>query len=234
MLLTRKTRKGTKVMGTTMVGTQSAQMFNFSPKDKTAREMDAVFSDHWPLFYRTAFRQLGNAADAEDAVQDALLSAYKHRGQFRGQARMSTWLTAIVINSARMQLRRRPRHTHVPLEEHDPDHGVLPLVELLPDHGPSPEEQCRKSDLAQNVLQLAQQLSPTLLRAFQLRHLDGLTIGEMTEALGVAEGTVKARIARARAKLRSLTHKKLAAGRRRALDCNEPGKKLTPTLAQSK
>ena len=222
------------VMGTTTVRMESAQAFDSRPNDKTAREMDAVFSDHWPSFYRTAFRQLGNAADAEDAVQDALLSAYKHRGQFRGKARMSTWLTAIVINSARMQLRRRPRLTHIPLEASDPDNGVLPLVELLPDSGPSPEEQCRKSDLAENIMQLAQHLSPPLLRAFQLRHLDGLTIGEMTEVLGVPEGTVKARIARARAKLRSLTRKTIGAGRRARSNGKELVTKLTPALAQSK
>ncbi len=203
-------------MGSTAAMVESTQTFDFISSDKTAREMDAAFSDQWPLFYRTAFRHLGNAADAEDAVQDALLSAYKHRGQFKGQARMSTWLTAIVINSARMQLRRRPRHLHVPLDEHDSDHGVLPLVELLPDDSPSPEEQCRRSDLAENIMQLAQQLSPPLLQAFQLRHLDGLTIQEMTDFLGVAEGTVKARIARARAKLRSLTRKKLGGRGRRA------------------
>src|ERR1700690_1716855 len=174
-------------MGTTTAGMESMRAFDRSSNDKTAREMDAVFSDQWPSFYRTAFRHLGNAADAEDAVQDALLSAYKHRGQFRGQARMSTWLTAIVINSARMQLRKRPRHAHIPLEEHDPEHGILPLVELLPDRGLSPEEQCRRSDLTENVVELAQQLSPPLRKAFQLRHLEGLTIGEMTEVLGVAE-----------------------------------------------
>ena len=196
-------------MGTAAAVVESTQILDFGSDGNTGREMDVVFSDHWPLFYRTAFRHLGNAADAEDAVQDALLSAYKHRGQFRGQARMSTWLTTIVINSARMQLRRRPRHALVPLEEHDPEREVLPLVELLPDHGPSPEEQCRRSDLTENIMQLAQQLSPPLLKAFQLRHLDGLTISEMTDVLGVAEGTVKARIARARAKLRSLTRKKL-------------------------
>jgi RNA polymerase sigma-70 factor (ECF subfamily) len=147
---------------------------------------------------------------------------------------MSTWLTAIVINSARMQLRRRPRHTHIPLEESDPNHRVLQLVELLPDRGPSPEEQCRKSDLAENIMQLAQHLSPPLLRAFQLRHLDGLTIAEMTEVLGVPEGTVKARIARARTKLRSLTRKTLAAGQRSHFDGKELVTKLTTALAQSK
>jgi RNA polymerase sigma factor (sigma-70 family) len=107
-----------------------------------------------------------------------------------------------------MQLRRRPRQTRVSLDE-QPDPGSYALSELLPDHRPSPAEQCLKSDLAENLLQLTRQLSPTLRRAFQLRHVDGLTIREMTNILGVAEGTVKARIARAHAKLRSLTCKRL-------------------------
>jgi RNA polymerase sigma-70 factor, ECF subfamily len=195
-------------METTIATTDSAQVLDCTPFSNQEREMAAALSCYWPSFYRHAFRYLGNVADAEDAVQDALLSAYKRVRQFKGEARMSTWLTAIVINSARMQLRRRPRQTHVSLDEH-PDPESYAVSELLPDHRPSPAEQCLRSDLAENVLQLTRQLSPTLRRAFQLRHVDGLTIREMTDILGVAEGTVKARIARARAKLRSLMRKRV-------------------------
>jgi len=78
-------------------------------RGKHTREMQDVLSRCRPSFYRTAYRQLNNAADAEDAVQDAFLSAYKHLDQFKGQAQMSTWLTTIVMNCARMQLRRRSR-----------------------------------------------------------------------------------------------------------------------------
>ena len=193
-------------MGTTIATIHSAEVLDRTSFGHREGEMAAALSRYLPSFYRHAFQYLGNVADAEDAVQDALLSAYKHVGQFRGEARMSTWLTAIVINSARMHLRRRPRQTHVSLDEH-PDPESYALSELLPDHRPSPEEQCRRSDLAENVVQLTRQLSPTLRKAFQLRHLDGLTIREVTNILGVPEGTVKARIARARAKLRHLLRK---------------------------
>src|SRR5271165_7637297 len=60
-----------------------------------------------PKFYRQAHRQLDNAHDAEDAVQDALVSAYKNLSQFRGTAQLSTWFMAIVMNAARMQRRRK-------------------------------------------------------------------------------------------------------------------------------
>src|SRR3979490_3593375 len=81
------------------------------------RDMHDVVTRCLRSFYRNAYRHLGNAADAEDAVQDALLSAYKHLDQFRGQSQMSTWLTTIVINCARMHLRKRPRQTHLSLDE---------------------------------------------------------------------------------------------------------------------
>src|SRR2546425_9556064 len=81
----------------------SAQRLDAPNGESAAREMEDVLSRRLPSFYRSAYRFLGNPADAEDAVQEALLSAYKHLDQFRGQSQMSTWLTAIVSNCARMQ-----------------------------------------------------------------------------------------------------------------------------------
>jgi RNA polymerase sigma-70 factor (ECF subfamily) len=155
-------------------------------------------------FLRSAYRVLKNAADAEDAVQDALLSAYKHIDQFRGEAQMSTWLTTIVSNSARMQLRKRPRHIHVSLDEPIGEEQRLSMSELLADCRLSPEGECRNSELRARLEELVTQLSPPLRKAFQLRDLDGLTTSEAAHILGVAEGTVKAQVARARAKLRRL------------------------------
>jgi RNA polymerase sigma-70 factor, ECF subfamily len=77
---------------------------------------------------------LGNKADAEDAVQDAVLGACKHLNQFRGDAQLSTWLTAIVINCARMQLRRRPRHNHLSLDSRIGEEQQYSLSETLMDH----------------------------------------------------------------------------------------------------
>jgi RNA polymerase sigma factor (sigma-70 family) len=102
-------------MGPTTAIVDSTQRPDCGPCD--IREMDVLLLRYGPRFYRSAFRSLGNAADAEDAVQDAMLSAYKHLSQFRRQARISTWLTAIVINSARIQLRRRLRQPHISLDE---------------------------------------------------------------------------------------------------------------------
>jgi len=166
------------------------------------REMEETLSRYLPSFRRTAGRYLRNAADAEDAVQDALLSAYKHLDQFKGQSQMSTWLTAIVTNSARMQLRRRPRQSHLSLDEQIGDEQKYSVSERLPERGPTPEEECRTSELHRRLTDFVAELSPPLRNAFQLRALAGLTTSEAAQILGVADGTVKAQLARARAKLK--------------------------------
>jgi len=180
------------------------QRSEFRVPTNKAEEMQDVLAHHLPAFYRKAYRHLGNAADAEDAVQDALLSAYKHLDQFKGQARMSTWLTAIVTNCARMQLRRRPRFIHVSLDERLGGEQEFCLSDLLQAGEPSPEDESRWSELHTNLLRFVTQLSPPLRKAFQLRELDGLSTSEAARVLGVADGTVKAQLARARAKLRAL------------------------------
>ena len=83
--------------------------FNAATYDWAARELQDVIARRLSALRRTAYRLLRNTADAEDAVQDALLSACKHLHQFRGDSQISTWLSAIVFNSARMQLRRHSR-----------------------------------------------------------------------------------------------------------------------------
>jgi RNA polymerase sigma-70 factor (ECF subfamily) len=180
------------------------------PENRTA-EMQDVLSRYLPSLHKRACRYLGNAADAEDAVQDALLSAYKHLDQFKGQAQMSTWLTAIVTNSARMQLRRRPRQIHLSLDERFGEEQEFCFSDLLPASEPSPEQECRTSELHGNVLRFVAQLSPPLRKAFQLRELDGLSTSEAAQVLGVADGTVKAQLARARAKLKRLMSRALDA-----------------------
>jgi RNA polymerase sigma-70 factor, ECF subfamily len=180
------------------------------PEART-REMQDALSRYRPMLQRRAYQQLGNAADAEDAVQDALLSAYKHLDQFKGQAQMSTWLNAVVTNCARMQLRRRPRQLHLSLDERFGDEREFCLSDQLPAREPSPEDVSRNFELHRNLLRFVTQLSPPLRNAFQLRELDGLSTSEAAHVLGIADGTVKAQLARARAKLRRLMKRALDA-----------------------
>jgi RNA polymerase sigma-70 factor (ECF subfamily) len=179
-----------------------------------ARKLQDVLSLRLPSFYRCAFRLLGNAADAEDAVQEAFLAAYKHINQFRGQSQISTWLTTIVRNCALMQLRKRPRQIHFPLDEQFGEEQPRSLREGLADERPSPEEEFRASELTARLRKSAALLSPTLRRTFQLRVVDGLSIFETARILGVPPGTVKAQLARARAKIARYMRPVLAPSRR--------------------
>ena len=174
------------------------------PYEDRVREMTDIITHRMPFFHRIALRHLGNMADAEDAVQDAILSAYKHLDQFKGQAQMSTWLGTIVINSARTLVRRRPRQLHISLDGQD---GEPDLHHYFPDRRPGPEELCRRWELRQRLTQLSTCLSPNVRRTFQLREVDGLSIRETAEILGVERRVVKTRSATARAKLRRLAQK---------------------------
>ena len=191
------------------IGSGSEQGLEIPACEKGSQEMQDALSRYRPACYWKAYQFLGNASDAEDVVQDALLSAYKNLDQFKGEAQISTWLTAIVINCARMHLRRRPRHGVLSLDERFGEDEQYCLSDLVPDAAPSPEAKCRQSELRRHLMQCVAQLSPSLRKAFELRDLEELTTSEAAHILGVPEGTVKARVSRARAKLRRLMRRAL-------------------------
>jgi len=168
-------------------------------------EFAHILSQSLPRFRRLAMRWLRNPEDAEDAVQDAMLSASRHIGQFDGRAQMSTWLTAIVINAVRMQLRRRPRCQVMSLDQR-PDEGQWSILEVISDPGPTPERTAEQRELFNLAMELANSLPASQRAALQLTQWDGLSIQNTATALGVPEGTVKARLARGRAELRRRFH----------------------------
>jgi RNA polymerase sigma-70 factor (ECF subfamily) len=157
------------------VPTQTAQYEDVTDAHIEARELQKVLSLSRPSFYRRALRLLGNSADAEDAVQEALLAAYKNLHQFRGQSQMSTWLTTIVCNCARMKLRKRSSRIHVVLDEPIGEDERYFISERLADTRPSPEDECRNSELVAHLRKCTALLSPSLRRTFQLRVVDGLS-----------------------------------------------------------
>jgi RNA polymerase sigma-70 factor (ECF subfamily) len=175
-------------------------------------EFETIVQQRLPQFRRVAMRWLRNAEDAEDAVQDAMLSAFKHIAAFDGRARLSTWVMAIVINSVRMQLRRRPRGHFVSLD-HAPEEGQWAISELLADPKPTPEQTVAHSELRDLAARLTRGLPDAQRAAIRLRQRDGLSIREAAATLGIPEGTLKAQLARGRARLVQRFQK--AAGRPR-------------------
>jgi RNA polymerase sigma-70 factor, ECF subfamily len=171
------------------------------------QELTEVINHYSARYRRIALGHLSNLADAEDAVQDALLSALTHVHQFRGHAKMSTWLTTIVINSARMKLRQRSASAQSALDKTDAQQDLL--EDIVSDRRPGPEEAYCERETLETLVLATSRLSPTLRTTFRLRAVDGLSIRETADLLGVPAGTVKARLARARVRLREVMGKRI-------------------------
>jgi RNA polymerase sigma-70 factor (ECF subfamily) len=197
-------------------------------------EFEDLLSRYLPRFRRMAMRWLRNPEDAEDAVQDALLSAFKHVARFEGRAQMSSWLTAIVINAARMQLRRRPRQMILSLDQ-SLGRGPSAIADLLADPKPTPEQALEQRELRELVIKLTASLPPSQRVAMRLRQRDDLSTKEAAEALGVPKGTLKARLARGRAEVKQQVRKLMdspSVARSKARRKTSPGSQCRHALEQ--
>jgi RNA polymerase sigma-70 factor (ECF subfamily) len=163
--------------------------------------LEILFAQHSRALFQTALRLLGNPEDAEDALQEAMLSAYRNLPRFEGRSQFSTWMTRIVINAALM--RRRSKRAHPALSLDDSTEDTTPMAERFADAHPSPEQLYASAELSARVKENLQTLSPLLRNAFELRELEGLTADEAAKALGVSRNTLKARLWRARQQLAS-------------------------------
>jgi len=169
------------------------------------REFDDILSYALPRFRRIAGRWLRNPEDAEDAVQDAMLLAFRNIGRFDGRSQMLTWVTAILINAARMRVRRLSRRQTLSLDQSSGD-GQQTIAEMLPDPRPTPEQTSERRQLRELVGTLTDRLPPSQRAAVQLLQSDDFSVRKAAKTLGVAEGTVKARLARGRAELKERFH----------------------------
>ena len=173
-------------------------------------DFEGIVSLYSPVFFRVAFLRLRNIEDAEDAVQEALLSAHKCIGQFQGRSKLSTWLTRIVTNAALMKLRRYSRYEMLPLGEGSEINNAPSISELVYS-GPNPESIYAQTEMNETLTRGLARLSPKLRAAIQLCDLEGISTGEAAKALGVSKNTMKSRVGRARKKLGLILGKHLSA-----------------------
>jgi len=155
-----------------------------------------LFRRHRDRLWAVALRTLGDREDAADALQDALLSAHRAAPRFRGDSAVTTWLHRIVVNSCLDRIRRRQAHPTVPLPDgnSDPDRptGVEPAAPVT-DH-----------DTALVVREALARLPEDQRAALLLVDVQGYPVAEVAVLLGIAEGTVKSRCSRGRARLAML------------------------------
>jgi RNA polymerase sigma-70 factor (ECF subfamily) len=155
------------------------------------------------LAYNVAYRILGESEAAADATQDAFLSAYKHLDSYRGGS-FRGWLMRIVTNACYDELRRRKRRPSVSLEDllTGPDGTETESEAVLASLDESPEERAQRRELAGALERCLGDLPDDMRAAVVLCDVQGFDYAEIADATGVALGTVKSRLSRARARLR--------------------------------
>ncbi|HSQ27793.1 MAG TPA: sigma-70 family RNA polymerase sigma factor [Anaerolineales bacterium] len=153
------------------------------------------------MLYAQAYRMINEPEVAEDATQDAFISAYRNLKYYRGGS-FKAWLLRIVTNACYDELRRRKRRPTTPLEPLDKDDEEIESPHWLADPGESPEEAAERAELAEALQNCLQGLSPEFRSVVILVDIQGMNYQEASKAVGTALGTVKSRLARARLKLR--------------------------------
>jgi RNA polymerase sigma-70 factor (ECF subfamily) len=190
---------------TAAVGSDDASLARrIGERDERAFEM--LMRSHNRLLYRVARSILKDEAEAEDAVQETYLAAYRNIGSFRGGAKLSTWLTRIVINEAYARLRKQ-KHAGVVVsfESARPagGHGEQqPSEGFMPDDKVGPEDAASRAELRQLLERRIDALPEQFRTVFILRDIEEMSVEETAGCLELPEATVRTRAFRARALLR--------------------------------
>lgn len=155
---------------------------------------------HQKRMFNIAYRMIGNYEEACEVVQDAFLSAYRSIKNFKGKAKVSTWLCTIVINLARNRVKqlkaRRYREglsIDNPVLTNDSEIGVEPASS-----GPSALERLEEKDIQLKVQECIEVLDEEFREVLILRDIQGFSYDEISDMLDIPQGTVKSRLFRAR------------------------------------
>jgi RNA polymerase sigma-70 factor (ECF subfamily) len=154
---------------------------------------------HSRAVFRLAFRMTGNEQDAEDVVQESFLRAYRQLGRFESRANFGTWLYRIVANCSVDAMRARQ-------SRHDQSRGesLNAVASVAVSGGHGPERLAESAEIAAQVEGALNALSALERAAFTLRHHEGRSIQEISEALGIGSSAAKHSIFRAVKKLRAI------------------------------
>jgi RNA polymerase sigma-70 factor (ECF subfamily) len=161
-----------------------------------------LVTDHQRMVYQLGFQLLGDPQEALDLSQEVFLCVFRRLNYFRGQSTLKTWIYRIVVNQASNRLRwwrRRHKAQQVPID--DPASRSSELAESR--HSAQPDRVLEQRETAGLVWQALDALPFDQRTAIVLREIHGLSYDEIAASLGVAVGTVKSRLARARTTLRS-------------------------------
>ena len=152
--------------------------------------------------YAAAYSVLGNPTDAEDAAQEAFLKALTHIGQFRSEAKFSTWLVQITLNEARLRLRKERKGLYSSIDEGGQDDAGEYFPIDYADWREIPSETLQRKELKQALERALAALKPIYREVLILRDVQHMSIAETAAALEISEPSVKTRLLRARLMMR--------------------------------
>ncbi len=167
--------------------------------------MEELVSRYERAVYSLARRIVGHDEDAQDVTQQTFLDAIEHLGTFRAESKFSTWLLRIATYAALKILRKRRGLELVSLEaatEPQGDDGAIPHPEFIADWRQSPQELAAHAETRRLIEEALEQLDEKHRLVFLLRDVEGFSVRETAEALGISEVNVKVRLLRARLQLR--------------------------------
>jgi RNA polymerase sigma-70 factor (ECF subfamily) len=159
-----------------------------------------MFVTYRSKFVAIAHAILRNREDAEDAVQNAFLSGYRHLRSFEGRSVLRTWFTRIVLNAALMIQRKRKSSTIQSFPQNS-NSRELNFTEIIPASEPDPEMAHARRETLQFIEGVLEKMKPVLRQAFTMTYFDELSGAEACAVLGISVGTFKARLFRARRQL---------------------------------
>jgi len=166
---------------------------------------ETLVSRYEQRVFNLAMRMLHNVHDAEDVTQQTFLNALEHLEEFRGDASFATWLYRIATNAALKNLRKKRGLPTVSLEEStelQEERDTIPHPEYLADWRQSPQELIQNNEVRALIQQALDELDEKHRLVFLLRDVEGLSVKETAQALGISEANVKVRLLRARLQLR--------------------------------
>ena len=159
---------------------------------------------HNQTLYRTARSILREDADAEDAVQEAYIQAYRAMGAFRAEAKLSTWLVRIVVNEALGRLRSNRRRAEVIPIDGDPERNAQAMEDVVSeDLSTQPEQAAAAAQTRRLIEARIDELPESFRTVFVLRALEEMSVEEVAASLDIPEGTVRTRYFRAKSLLRA-------------------------------
>lgn len=179
--------------------------------------MEALVTRHEGHVYSLAMRILRNPHDAEDVTQQAFLSAVEKLEGFRGESSFQTWLLRIATHAALKVIRKRKGLETVSLEaatEPDERYDSIPHPEYIADWSENPEKLAQRRETGRLVEEAIGQLDEKHRLVFLLRDVEGLSVEETAQTLGLSAANVKVRLLRARLQLREMLTRTFGDARR--------------------